>query len=155
MDVEITTQPELRAVAVRHVGSYHGISEAFARLGAIAGRAGLGGPGTMMIALYHDDPRTTPEEKLRSDAALVIPADARVPEGLIEITVPAGRYARTTHVGPYETLGHAWGRLMGEWLPSSGQQPADGASYELYRNNPSNTKPQDLITEMYVPLKTD
>ena len=153
MDVEITNRPELRAVGLRHVGPYSGIGEAFRRLGEIAGRAGLGGPGTMMIGVYHDDPRTTPEQQLRSDAALVIPADVRVPEGLTEITIPAGRYARTTHVGPYEKLPDAWGRLMGEWLPSSGQRAGDGASYELYRNDPRTAKPQELITELYAPLK--
>jgi AraC family transcriptional regulator len=153
MDVEITSRPELRAVGVRHIGPYSGIGEAFGRLGAIAGRAGLIGPGTTMIGIYHDDPRTTAEEKLRSDAALTIPADVRVPEGLTELTIPAGRYARTTHVGPYERLPDAWRRLMGEWLPGSGQRAGDGASYELYRNNPANTEPNELITDLYVPLK--
>ena len=152
MDVEITNRPELRAVAVRHVGPYNRISEAFGRLGAIAGQAGLVGPGTTMIAIYHDDPETTPEENLRSDAALVIPADARVPEGLTELTIPAGRYARATHVGPYDNLGDSWARLMGEWLPRSGQRVGDGVSYEVYRNNPMNAKPNELITDMYVPL---
>ena len=152
MDVEITNRPELRAVAVRHVGPYSRISEAFGRLGAIAGRAGLLGPGTTMIAIYHDDPETTSEEKLRSDAAVVIPVDAKVPAGLTELTIPAGRYARATHAGPYDGLGDAWARLMGEWLPSSGHRVGDGVAYEVYRNNPTNTKPSELLTDMYVPL---
>jgi AraC family transcriptional regulator len=152
MDIEITSRPELRAVAVRHVGPYSRISEAFARLGAIAGRAGLFGPGATMMAIYHDDPETTPEEALRSDAALTIPADAKVPAGLTEITIPAGRYARTTHIGPYDDLGDAWARLMGEWLPSSGHRVGDGVAYEVYRNNPTDTKPSELATDMYVPL---
>jgi AraC family transcriptional regulator len=152
MDVEITSRPELRAVAIRHVGPYSRISEAFGRLGAIAGRAGLIRPGTTMMALYHDDPETTPEEKLRSDAALTIPADAKVPDGLTELMIPAGRYARMTHVGPYDNLGDAWARLMGEWLPSSGHRVGEGAAYEVYRNNPTDTKPSDLVTELYVPL---
>jgi AraC family transcriptional regulator len=153
MDVEITTQPELRAVAVRHVGPYNRIGEAFGRLGEIAGRAGILGPSTPMIGIYHDDPRTTPAEKLRSDAAVVVPQDAKVPQGLTELTVPAGRYARVTHVGPYEKLPEAWERLMGEWLPQSGHRSGDGVAYEVYRNNPMNAKPADLITEIYVPVQ--
>ena len=154
MDVEITTRPELRAAAMRHVGPYSRISEAFTKLGAIAGRAGLLGPSTTMIAIYHDDPETTPEEKLRSDAAVVVPQDAKVPRELSELTIPAGRYARATHVGPYDSLGDSWARLMGEWLPSSGHRVGEGVAYEVYRNNPMNAKPDELLTDMYVPLQS-
>src|SRR5690606_19808756 len=41
MHVEITHQPRLRVATVRHVGPYNRISEAFGRLGALAGPAGL------------------------------------------------------------------------------------------------------------------
>ena len=152
MNVEIVSQPELRAATLRHVGPYNRISEAFARLGEIAGRAGLIGPGTMMLAIYHDDPETTPEADLRSDAALTLAEGRRAPAGLTEMTIPAGQYARTTHRGPYEKLPDTWARLMGEWLPRSGQRVGDGVSYEVYRNTPMDTKPDELITEIYVPL---
>ena len=69
------------------------------------------------------------------------------------VVVPAGRYARTTHRGPYDTLPNTWRQLMGEWLPRSTHRAGDGPSYEVYRNNPMNTKPADLITDLYVPLK--
>ena len=152
MNVEITSQPEVRTASLRHVGPYNLISEAFGRLGAIAGRAGLFGPGTTMLAVYHDDPETTAAAELRSDAALTVPQGRPIPDGLKELVIPAGRYARTTHIGPYEKLPDTWGRLMGEWLPRSGQRLGAGASYELYRNNPMDTKPEDLITELYVSL---
>ena len=64
MDVETKERPELRVATVRHVGPYNQISEAFERLGTVAGRAGLfTGPPTM-LAIYHDDPESTPEEQL-------------------------------------------------------------------------------------------
>jgi AraC family transcriptional regulator len=152
MNAEITNRPQLRVAAARHVGPYNRISEAFARLGAIAGPARLMGPETTMIAIYHDDPETTREEDLQSDAAITIPAGAALPKGLTELQIPGGRYARATHVGPYEGLGDAWARFMGEWLPSSGERFGDGVSYEVYRNTPSDTPPDELITDMYIPL---
>lgn len=153
MNAEITNRPELRAAALRHVGPYNTISEAFGRLGELAGRAGLFGPDAAMIAVYHDDPETTPADKLRSDAALTISPTAKVPDGLTEIRIPAGRYARATHKGPYAGLGDAWAKLMGEWLPKSGERLGDGVSYELYRNNPGNAQPNELLTDLYIPLK--
>lgn len=152
MDVTIKHMPELRLATLAHVGPYDRISEAFARLGAIAGPAGLIGNDSAMLALYHDDPETTPAAELRSDAAVTVAPQAPLPEGLGEQRLPAGRYACTTHVGPYELLGDAWARFMGEWLPRSGQRMQDAPSYELYRNTPESAPKEKLVTELYIPL---
>jgi AraC family transcriptional regulator len=152
MNVEIKDLPELRVATLAHVGPYNRISEAFAKLGEIAGPAGLFGPGTAMIGIYHDDPETTPPAELRSEAALSLRPGAKVPEGLGERRIPAGRYASTTHVGPYQGLGDTWSRLMGQWLPASGQRVRDGVSYEIYRNTPQDVPPDQLKTELYVPI---
>jgi AraC family transcriptional regulator len=153
MEVKIKDMPELRVATVRHVGPYNRISEAFARLGELANGTRLTEPGGTMLAVYHDDPETTPPSELRSDAALVIPAQAEVPRGLVEQRIPGGRYACTTHIGPYEQLGDSWARFMGEWLPQSGQRMKDGVSYEIYRNTPMTAPKEKLETELYVPLE--
>lgn len=152
MEVTIVERPALHAAAVRHVGPYNRISEAFARLHEIAAPAGLLRPGAQMIGLYHDDPETTPEAELRSDAALTIPDGTRIPEGLTVVDLPAGQYARAVHVGPYEELGDAWAQLMGGWFPQSGRRVGRGVPYELYVNNPTNATPEQLQTELYVPI---
>jgi AraC family transcriptional regulator len=153
MEVEITNRPELRVAAVHHVGAYDRISEAFDRLGAIAGQAGLFGPGASMIGVYHDDPEKTPEDKLRSDAGITIQPATKLPTGLTELKIPAGRYARATYKGPYNGLPAVWSQLKSEWLPKSGHRRGDGVAYELYRNNPMNAKPEDLLTDIYIPLR--
>jgi AraC family transcriptional regulator len=152
MDVTIKDIPAYRVAAVRHVGPYAQISQAFARLGALAGPAGLIGHGAIMLAIYYDNPESTPPQNLRSDAALTIADDARLPEGLLEMHLPAGRYAMTSHVGPYEQLGDVWARFIGEWLPASGERLADTPSYEIYRNTPADVPADRLVTELYLPL---
>jgi AraC family transcriptional regulator len=152
VNVEIKHMPELRVVAVRHVGAYNRISEAFGRLGDSAGRAGLLNEKTTMLAVYYDDPESTPEAELRSDAALVIGEGVPLPDGTAEHRLPAGRYARTLHVGPYEELGDAWGRFMGQWLPQSGERLGHGHSYEIYLNTPMDVPKHELRTELYLSL---
>ena len=100
MEVEIKDMPDLRVGTVRHVGPYNQIPKAFEQLGAVAGPAGLLGHSNTMMAIYHDDPESTPQDQLRSDAALVIPEDVKLPEGLVEQHIAGGRYAKTVHVGP-------------------------------------------------------
>jgi AraC family transcriptional regulator len=152
MDVQIKDMPELHVATVRHIGPYNQIPQAFARLGEIATKSSLFGPETAMLAIYHDDPETTPPAELRSDAALVVSTEAKVPQGLGEQRIAAGRYACTTHVGPYEQLGDVWARFMGEWLPRSGHRMTDGVSYEIYRNTPADVPKEKLVTELYIPL---
>lgn len=152
MNVIIEKMPALRLATVAHAGPYNCIAEAFQRLGAIAGSAGLLRNGAMMLAMYYDDPEITPTEQLCSDAALSVPDGLPLPAEVLEKRLPAGRYAHTTHVGPYATLGDAWSRLMGEWLPRSGHRVTDSPSYEVYRNTPADTRPEDLQTDLYIPL---
>jgi AraC family transcriptional regulator len=149
MQVEIRNMPEIRVAAVHHSGPYNQIPTAFERLGAIAGPAGLfARPEAAMIAIYHDDPESTPPDQLRSDAAVVVADGVPLPAGLAEARLPAGRYACTLYVGPYERLGDAWARFLGEWVPASGHRLAPGASYERYVNNPANTPKEALKTEL-------
>jgi len=153
MNATIETMPELTVATVHHVGPYNQISEAFARLGPLAEQTGLFAlPGVMMVGIYHDDPEATPAAELRSDAGLVVPAGTKLPAGLELATIPAGRYAKATHKGPYDRLGDTWAQLMGVWIPQHGDRIAGSVSFEVYRNNPMTAKPEDLVTEIYVPL---
>ena len=151
MQVSIAKYPELRVGTVRHIGPYIQINQAFERLGKIGGHL-FSLPGAMMVALFHDDPESVPADQLRSDAAVVVPPDAKLPEGLAEQHIPAGEYASTIHIGPYEQLGDTWARFMGEWLPSSGRRMDGGVSYEVYHNTPMDTPREKLKTEIRIPL---
>ena len=152
MNVIVEDMPQIRVATVPHVGPYNRISEAFQRLGSIVAPAGLLREDAMMLALYYDDPEATPAEQLHSDAGISVPGDVDLPAGIVEKRLPAGRYARTTHLGPYTTLGDTWSRIMGEWLPGSGHRIGDAPSFEVYRNNPSNTPPNELRTDLYIPI---
>jgi len=51
-------------------------------------------------------------------AGVMVDADAIVPEGLVKRPVPGGEYA-AFECGMSEISG-TWGRIYGEWMPSSG-----------------------------------
>ena len=153
LQVTLETLPEQRVFAVEHRGPYQEIGHAFQRLGEAAYKARVlpKRPGAM-VAVYHDNPDVTPAEELRSEAGIVVPDDARLPAGLLEQRLRAGRYARTKHVGPYEHLDAAWAWLVGEWLPQSGERASDGPRFEVYLNTPVSAQPHELETDLYLPL---
>ncbi len=153
MNATIETLPEMTVAAIHHVGPYNQISEAFGRLGPIAGRVGLFDlPDVMMVGLYYDDPEAKPAAELQSDAGLVVPTGTAIPEGLLTVKIAAGRYAKTIHKGPYDRLGDAWSQLFGVWIPQNSHRVGPGVSFEIYRNDPTHAKPEDLVTELYAPI---
>jgi AraC family transcriptional regulator len=102
----------------------------------------------------HDDPEVTPPDKVRYDACLVVDAPLK-PEGDVGVQeISGGDYATATHQGPYEKLGETYARLCGEWLPGSGRELRSAPSLEIYRNSPMNTAPENLLTDVYLPLES-
>jgi AraC family transcriptional regulator len=153
MNVDIVSIENKRVATTRHIGPYHQIAKAFETLGAIAGPAGLFVEGASTIALYYDDPETTDPTELRSDAGVTIASDASLPEGLSEQEIDGGKYAKMVHRGSYASIGNSWSRLMGEWLPDSGERhEEERVCFELYVNNPMQVPEEELLTELYLPL---
>lgn len=152
MEPTIVERAALRAATVSHVGPYHMIGEAFARLQPIVASAGLSDPGAAFLAIYHDDPESTPASSLRSEAGLVVDPGVALPASLTETWVPPGRYLRAQHLGSYEGLPAAWARLRNEQLRGGALTRRAGPSYELYLNNPGTVSIPELVTEIYIPV---
>jgi AraC family transcriptional regulator len=154
MELVIEQFPATRLACVRHTGPYNQIARAFEQLSAIAGPAGLfARPGALVIGMYHDDPDSKAPEELQSDAAIALDADAPLPPGLHESMIPAGRYARHAHIGPFSGLGDAWTRFLGEAIPASSHRVAAGPSFEVYRSDMRSTPPAQYHTDLYVPIE--
>lgn len=160
-DVTRRDEPALRLAAIRHVGADEAIGGAFDRLLAWATVRGLAGPEGRWLGVFHDDPETTPAGAQRSDAALVLPdgVDIEVPDGIAAeapvalLEIPAQKVAVLRFKGPYAELQRAYAWLYGTWLPASGEEPADGPPMEEYLNDPRETAPPDLLTDILIPLR--
>ncbi len=153
MDVRIEDVVPMRVAFVRHVGPYVQVGQAWSKLMGWAWPRGLVGPAAKMFGVCHDDPEITPPERLRYDACIPV-ADQVEPQGEIGVqTIAGGAYAVTTHRGPYEKLGETYARLCGEWVPASGRELRAAPCLELYRNNPQTTPPDELLTDIYMPVE--
>jgi AraC family transcriptional regulator len=151
--VTIRTEGPIRLAALPHKGAYFEISRAFQKLSAVMASRDLFGSAGRMIAVFYDDPQSTPEPDLRSHAGFEIGAAQDLSAPLETVTLPAGRQAVLTYTGPYAGLPAAYDELFGVWLPASGEEPADSPSFEVYLNSPMDTAPEALVTELHLPLK--
>lgn len=146
--------PARRVIGAGHRGPYPQISAAYARLGAVLGARNLW-PKTrgVMVAVYFDDPQLTPPAALRSLAGVEAGPDLPCPEGLSEIVLAGGRHAVLEFRGPYAGLTAAYDWLYGDWLRASGAVPRDAPGFEIYRNAPGQVAPEDLRTDIFLPLE--
>ncbi len=150
--IEIRHEPARRLAAVAHLGPYTEINRAFETLGAIIGARGLFPHAGMMFGVYYEDPSTTPATALRSHAGIAFPDSVQLDPPLEIVHLPEGPHAVLTYKGPYSGLPAAYEQLYHRWLPTSGHHPTKAAPFEIYHNNPMDTAPEDLLTEICVPL---
>ena len=108
---------------------------------------------TQMIGMSHDSPDITDADKLRYDACITLNQSVQ-PQGEFNLqTIAGGRYALFVHKGPYEKFDETYRLIFGQWLAQSGERLRDAPIFERYLNrDPRRTKPENLHTEIYVPL---
>jgi AraC family transcriptional regulator len=114
-------------------------------------------PDALRIGISHDNPEITPPGKLRYDACLTVDESfAGTGTGEVGVQeIAGGEYAVTTHRGPYSTLEQTYHRLFREWVPGCGRELRSSPVFEIYRNDPSVTPPDALVTDIYIPLEAE
>jgi len=151
-EVAIREVPVLQLAGAGHRGSYMLIGRAFETAFTRLAAQGLLREETRWLAVYDDDPFAMPEAQLSSRAGLTLPPGAQVRPPLEPFELGGGRCAVLRHRGPYATMRAAYQWLYGEWLLQSGHRVADRPVFEEYLNNPRDTAPADLLSDIYLPL---
>jgi AraC family transcriptional regulator len=157
---DVTMTPEIRTIDpmpvlfVRRTGPYYqAAGEAFGVLCQFAGPRGLLGPASRMIGISHDDPHVTDESKFRYDACVTSDREVK-PEGEVgQKTIAGGKYAVFLHAGAYEGFQQTYDQIFKAWLPGSGEKLREEPCFEVYLNSPDQVKPEDLRTEIWLPLQ--
>jgi AraC family transcriptional regulator len=152
-DVTIKTVPTQRLAAMPHTGAYLEIGKVFETISATFTARNLWRDARGMSGIYYDDPNAVPVAELRSQGGIVLADGAAMPEGFDEATTQGGKTAVLTFKGPYAGLKGAYDYLFGMWLPKSGEEAADAPVYENYLNAPADTAPDDLLTQICLPLR--
>jgi AraC family transcriptional regulator len=153
--VDFRTQGGFTVAAIEHKGEYMNIGRAFEMLFHWLAVRQLVDPRARSLGIYFDDPSAVPADELRSMACceLFEPDQVKFEAPVWRVEVVGGEFAVLTHVGPYAQLCFAYQWLYGEWLPKSGRETGEAPVFEVYLNDPRETAPADLVTEIWLPLK--
>jgi effector-binding domain-containing protein len=103
-------------------------------------------PAGMPLARYFD----MNDEATTFECAIPVPGPFAAAGEVEPSSVGGGEAAFTVHVGPYEKIGETWQALMA-WATEQGKAPA-GPFWELYVDDPQETAPDELRTELYIPV---
>jgi effector-binding domain-containing protein len=125
------------------------MGEAFGTMGAFVGRAGIA-PAGPPLAIYRDwDERTG---RMKIDIAFPVGReDAAKAEGEVKAGhSPSGKALRVVHCGPYDKLRDTYGEIMAHMKKAA--LPMPPMSWEVYVGDPETTPPDDLVTEIYMPV---
>jgi AraC family transcriptional regulator len=157
-EIEITiAKREPQTIAyVRHVGPYAQVGDAWGSLMKWGWKKMMFRPAET-FGLSYDDPDVTPAEQLRYEACMVVKPGTKVKAPVELKDIPGGTYAVVMHEGAYEGFAETYAKLIGRICsgPINGRQwqLGDPPALEKYLNDPRKTKPEDLRTEVWLPVK--
>lgn len=90
--------------------------------------------GKAMYGIIYERPereRAHPHE-LQYIASVAVRSAGKIPEGMVQRTIPAGKFAVFLHRGPIARIADTCREIYREWLPQSEWEHARIADVELY-----------------------
>jgi AraC family transcriptional regulator len=142
-------------VYVHVIGDYNNVGPAWEKVMHFIKEKKLFSFGMDFIGVSYDDPNVTETEKLRYDACVTVKKEVK-PEGEVGYKVlGGGLYAIFRHTGPYANFSQTYDQIYLNWLPESGYELRDDPPLEFYLNDPDRTKPENLKTDIYIPVSLE
>ncbi len=155
LDIEIVDVQPQKVMGMTRKGSYKIIAQMIPELFQYLVPKGAQIAGPPMF-LCHE---TSVEEAKKADAEgsaeveIVVPVANEI-EGTDEIKfyeLPGGRMAKTAHKGPYEECEDTYQKFFA-WICQN-QHTITGPIREIYLNDPKEVPPEEILTEIYVPME--
>ena len=153
-EVTVVEVPSQLVVGVKRTGHFSDMPAVMGALFEFAASKNaqfVGAP----LALYHETSKDAIEKAdLEGTAVLDIafpigaPIDASGEFKVYEM--PGGTMARVVHKGPYDQCEPAYNAVFA-WVARNGKQIV-GPVREVYPNDPRAVAPENILTEIYVPI---
>lgn len=142
---------------IRIIGKYglkKDYSEAWHKLIQFGRERDLLRSNSEFIGLSFDAPRITNPDRCRFYACFSTDKETEAFGEFGTQTTEGGKYAVFTLKGSYSGLESIYHSIYFDWLPKSNYRLRDAMTFEKYMNHPDRVKETDLLTEIYIPIKS-
>jgi effector-binding domain-containing protein len=124
------------------------LGQAYGEIGQYLGSLGEAPGGAPFVAYYN---MSMEDLDIEAGFPVAKPFPSR---GTIQSSqMPAGKFATCLYKGPYSECGPAYEDLT-RWVQEQGLETT-GVAYEFYLNDPAETPPPELKTQIIFQLKTN
>lgn len=149
----IKTIPDLHLAYIRHTGSYDKVGSSFQKLMFWAATHLVLKLKPVTIGIVHDNPDLTAEHYIRFDACVLLSREIR-PIGEVGYKkIEGGKFAVFTYKGAYEGFYPVYDYIYNVCLFDNKFDLADKPALEWYIKSPPFYKPENFVTDFYVPIK--
>jgi len=107
-----------------------------------------------LVGISLESPWRTEQTESKFFAGIKIDNNSDIKKtGLSRHILPAGRWARFEHRGPYNTMWKTILNIYANWVDQNNGELRDSAIIQHYVNDINCTSIEDLLTHIYVPIK--
>lgn len=158
---EIKDIQDIKRLFTQSYGPYRKVfDEAWTELLTFANSKNLINENTKYIAICLDDPDITAQAKLRYQACITYDGNDINEDNFAVKTIPGGKHAIFRHKGSYETLYKTYDAALLYWMQHNYEKfnfdfdiLRDVPCFEVLNADFLNTKPEDLVTDIYIPVE--
>lgn len=145
--------PDLHLAYIRHTGSYNKVGNSFQRLMIWAATHLILKLKPVTLGIVHDNPDLTDAEKIRFDACVIVSKEIKAKGEIGYKKMEGGKFAVFRYKGVYENFYTVYDYIYNVCLFEMGWELADKPALEWYIKSPPFTKPENYVTDFYVPIK--
>ena len=152
LSIEITSIEPFTVQALRNVGRYEDLDQAYERLFAVI-LAEL--PPTSLRGIYGvplDDPRSVAANDCRFDCAVRVDGAVALPAPVRALILGGGAYVIARHVGSYDLIHAAIDELVDALLDCDEVSLRDAPIHVLYHDEPEQRPAGELRADIHIPI---
>ncbi|MEN1783851.1 MAG: GyrI-like domain-containing protein [Bacteroidota bacterium] len=149
---KIVELSDLNLAYIRHFGSYDKVGKSFQRLMLWATKNLILKLKPNTLGIVHDNPDLTEEPNIRFDACLLVSKEIQ-PKGEIGYKkIKGGKFAVFRYKGSYDSFYPVYDYIYNVCLFEQKWKLRDEPALEWYVKSPPFYKPENLITDFYLPI---
>jgi len=154
-DIALVEVEALQVLGMKKTGTYQLIPELLMKIYEFTVKKNIPVSGAPLFLCHEITPEAVMEANGKGTATVEVawPVSGTV-KGNREMKVyelPGGKMVHTVHKGPYESCEPTYIQLFA-WIEKQGFQ-ISGPIREVYPNDPRLVKPEEIITEIFVPVR--